>query len=75
MKFLGKLSDPDWQKAMADLLINMAAGWFGAVVIFPNFGGLDDARNILLLTEDLAVGIVSMMFAVRLRKLAKRKKP
>lgn len=73
MIFLKKLSDSDWLEAISDLLINMAAGWFGAVIIVPNFGGLGDIRSVLLLTEDLTVGIVSLVFAVRLKKLAKRK--
>jgi len=72
--FRKKLPDADWLEAIADLLINLAAGWFGVVVIVPNFGSLDDAHSILLLTEDLAAGIVSLIFAVKLKRLAKRKK-
>ena len=68
------MPDADWLEAIADLLINLAAGWFGVVVIVPNFGGLDDTRSFLLLTEDLVAGIVSLILAVRLKRLVKRRK-
>ncbi|MBI5356603.1 hypothetical protein HZB78_03245 [Candidatus Collierbacteria bacterium] len=74
MGFRKKLPDADWLEGIADLLINLTAGWFGAIFIVPNFSGLPYPLNILVLTQDLIVGIVTLIAAVKLKRLSRRKK-
>jgi len=73
VNFRRKLPDADWLEAIADLLINLAAGWFGAIFIVPNFSGLPYPLNVLVLTQDLIVGIVTLIAAIKLRRLARKK--
>lgn len=74
MKFRRKLLDAEWLKAIADLLINLSAGWFGAILIAPNFSSLKYPFDLIILTGNLVIGIVSIVIAVRLKRLAKRNK-
>lgn len=68
---MGKL-DPAWLKALADLFINLSAGWFGAVIIVPNFWPPTKFANFLFLTYDLIAGILFLVVAIRLRKLSEK---
>ena len=74
VNFRRKLPDADWLEAIADLLINLAAGWFGSVIIVPNFTGLEFPFNLIVLTQNVVNGIVSLAVAVRLKKWSKRRK-
>lgn len=74
MRFRRKLPDANWLETGADLLINLSAGWFGAILIAPNFTSLEYPFDLIILTQDLAIGIVSLVIAVRLKRLAKRNK-
>ncbi|MBI2310130.1 hypothetical protein HYU89_04520 [Candidatus Collierbacteria bacterium] len=56
------------------MLINLAAGWFGSVTIVPNFTGLEFPFNLIVLTQNIVNGIVSLAVAVRLKKWSKRRK-
>lgn len=69
-----KLPDGGWLETIAELLINMAAGWFGAILIVPNFTGSDFPYNVFLLIGDLVGGIISLALAVKLKRLAKLRK-
>lgn len=62
-------SDSVWGLSIADLLINLSAGWFGAVFIIPIATKLPKKLNLLLLTWNLFVGILSLTGAVELRKI------
>lgn len=62
-----------WFGVLADLLINLSAGWFGAAFIVPNFSGLWWPYNLVVLTGDILVGIVSLVAAFKLRKWLKEK--
>ncbi|MBM4401930.1 MAG: hypothetical protein FJ044_01675 [Candidatus Cloacimonetes bacterium] len=64
--------DADWFAIFSDLLINLAAGWFGAVIIIPNFAGLNRPLNFLILTVDVIFGMFSLVLAFRFKKLSKR---
>lgn len=61
--------DPVWSQSIADLLINLSAGWFGAVFVLPITTKLSKKLNVLLLTMNLTVGMLSLGFAVELRKV------
>jgi hypothetical protein len=56
---------------LADFSINLAAGWFGAVIIVPNFSGINWPYNILILTADVLAGIFSLVIAIELRKFGR----
>lgn len=71
MIFRRRLPDEEWLGAIADLFINMSAGWFGAILIVPNFGGPEYPDNLKILTADAVLAIVSLVFAVRLKKIKK----
>lgn len=64
--------DPVWLLALADVFINLSAGWFGVVVIIPNFWPPANWENILLLIYDLIAGILFLIWAVKLRRLVKK---
>ena len=68
------MPDADWLEAIADLLINLAAGWFGTVLIVPNFSGVEYPDNLKILTTDIVLGIVSLIIAVKLKRTAKRRR-
>jgi len=60
-------TDRRWGGVISDLLINLAAGWFGAVVIVPVFVGGQNLDWWLLLF-DITAGILSLKMAVILRE-------
>jgi len=56
-----------WAGVFSDLFVNMAAGWFGAIVVFPILGlpGKIDFRFLIL---DLIMAILSLLIAGWLRR-------
>ena len=72
MKFRRKLSDAEWLEAIAELLINLSAGWFGAILIVSNITGSEFPSNLIILTGDFVGGIFSLLIAVRIKKAAKK---
>jgi len=50
-----------WLSVLSDLFINLAAGWFGAVLIVPNFIKTKSSKNIAVLTADLIFGILCLV--------------
>lgn len=55
--------------AVSEWLINLSAGWFGAVFIIPLF---TEGRILLLLTINLPAAILGLIIAVILRRKVKR---
>lgn|GEM_PF-5465641 len=72
VNFRRKLPDADWLEAIADLLINLSAGLFGAILIVPNFSGSEFPANLIILTVDFVGGIFNLLIAVRIRKAVKK---
>lgn len=72
MVFRRKLPDPDWLEAIAEVLINLSAGWFGAILIVPNFTGSEFPASLIILTGDFVGGIFSLLIAVRIKKAVKK---
>ncbi|MDZ7586663.1 MAG: hypothetical protein U0946_02820 [Patescibacteria group bacterium] len=58
-----------WNSILADLLVNLSAGWLGAVLIVPNFSKETGLRKLWVLTGDLVMGILSLLLAFKLRNL------
>lgn len=59
--------DKTWFLIISDLLINMAAGWLGAVLIVPNFSKEKGKRKLIILTMDIFLATVSLIVAYKLR--------
>ena len=58
--------------SFSDLLINLSAGWFGAVLILPGVWESYDLRvNFTILLFDLFYGVLCFSGAVYLRNLKK----
>lgn len=51
---------------LSQLFTNLAAGWFGVVLIAPGITKLDKFDDILWLTKNLLFGILSLVVAIRL---------
>ncbi|KKS73528.1 hypothetical protein A2781_00475 [Candidatus Gottesmanbacteria bacterium RIFCSPHIGHO2_01_FULL_42_27] len=48
----------------ADLFTNLAAGWFGAIVIFPNLFHFNNISELVLsLTLNFSLGLLSLLLA------------
>lgn len=58
-----------WNLIIADFLINIAAGWFGAIFISPNFTKAKRFARLAILIVDLLLAIFSLWVAHELRKL------
>lgn len=63
------MSDPAWSSIISELFIDLAAGWFGAVFIVPNFSEKRGLEKIIVLTLNIILGIVCLEFAFLARKL------
>ncbi|MBI2029172.1 hypothetical protein HYT02_02030 [Candidatus Gottesmanbacteria bacterium] len=66
--------DKNWFLILSEFFVNLAAGWFGALLIVPNFTGVNYPFNILILTGDSTLCIVSLLIGLKFRKLARRRK-
>lgn len=60
--------DSVWSGILSDLFVNLAAGWFGAVIIVPNFVEGKGKRKLLVLTTDVLLCIVSLATAFILKR-------
>jgi hypothetical protein len=54
--------------ALADLLINLSAGWVGAILISPNFTWASRNKKIIVLTTDVILATISLVLAVILKQ-------
>ena len=63
--------DPLLLTISSELFVNLSAGWFGAILIVPNFASRESPYNLAILTGDILAGISSLVVAFRLRKLSK----
>ena len=61
--------DAVWAQIISDLFVNLAAGWFGVVLILTPRGNLPRKVNLFVLTVDVTAGIVSLVLAFWLRNL------
>ncbi len=57
-----------FMKALTALSGNLAAGYFGLVLIAPNFLPLNNVINVLVLTYDFVLGIVFLWITYKLER-------
>ena len=69
-----KRVDTVWLEVISELLINLAAGWFGASFIVPAISEKPITFNLSILTMDIVMGIVFLATSYKLKKLAKNKR-
>lgn len=48
---------------LSGLFTNLAAGWIGAIIIFPNFSDLSFFFNKFILLSDLVAAIICLLVA------------
>ncbi len=65
--------DKEWFYLVSEICVNLSAGWIGAILIIPNFADAPFPRNVLTLTADFVLAIVSLIVAFYLRKQKRRK--
>ncbi|HCR35912.1 hypothetical protein A2130_00100 [Candidatus Woesebacteria bacterium GWC2_33_12] len=58
-----------WFLIASDLLINLAAGWLGAVLIVPNFSSKNKRQKLVVLTMDIVFAIFCILGAYKFRSL------
>ena len=58
-----------WNQILSEFLINIAAGWFGAVFIVSNFSDGKGKLKIGILIVDLFLVIVCLLGAFKIREL------
>ena len=66
---LGRMLNKIWFLIASDILINLAAGWLGAVLIVPNFSNKRGVQRLVVLTIDLLFATVCILIAYYLRSL------
>lgn len=66
-----KIEDPAVLGVVSEILANLAAGWFGLVLVSPNFSVFGLPEILVPLLYNIALGIVFAVGAIMLRKLAK----
>ena len=57
------------RQIFSELFVNLAAGWFGAIVIIPYFLQFTGKKRLLILTVDLFFGMLFLLLALWLRTL------
>ena len=61
--------NPVLRSIIADLFVNLSAGWIGAVIIVPNFTSEKGKRKWLILTGDIFAAILFLFIAFLFRSL------
>lgn len=54
---------PSQLRILSGLFTNLAAGWFGAMIIAPNFSDVSSFRGVFVLLFDGLAAIVSLVIA------------
>lgn len=60
---------PSFLKALSAVLGNLSAGWFGVAIIVPNFVNPLTLDGFLILTRDVAFGIVFLAATVIIERI------
>lgn len=58
-----RIFTPARLKVLSGFFANLAAGWFGAIVILPNFSDLTELESKLVLTGDGFFATVCLLLA------------
>lgn len=67
-----KLFTSDILNIFSQLFVNLAAGWFGVVLIIPGITRLDSSRDILWLLKNLLFGILAVWVSIILHRKSKQ---
>jgi len=59
-----------WFSVISDLFINLAAGWFGAVIVVPITSQQSEKVKLGLLTTNLLLAILSLVIAFKFKELS-----
>ena len=57
-----------WSLIFSDLLVNLAAGWFGAILIVPNYSSARGKTKIIVLISDFVSAILCLAIAFLLKR-------
>ncbi len=55
-------------RSLAGLTINLSSGWFGAIVIAPNFSPIKNLSDFLILIYDFIFGTIFLVLSVIIEK-------
>ena len=58
-----------WLSVFADLLINLSATFLAAVVVVPNFSGIESPYGVFVLTADIFSATLCLFLTKYLREL------
>ena len=58
-----------WLASIADWLLNLSAGWFAAAIVVPTLSERSVRINWWLLTVNLLLAILSLLFAIHIREI------
>lgn len=61
--------DAAWLSVLSELLVNLAAGWFGAAVIVPQTVPAFSQTSTVVLLVNIGFGVFSLVIAYKLRTL------
>jgi hypothetical protein len=53
---------------ISDLLINLSAGWFGAILIVPNFSKIRGRSRLWVLLSDFVAAMICLAISYELRR-------
>ena len=56
-----------WFIILSDLFVNLAAGWFGIILIGPALANISSFIDILWLLSNVIIGIICLLLAYKLR--------
>lgn len=60
-----------WYKVISGICGNLAAGWFGLILIVPGFSLPDSFDKFLVLTKSIALGILFMWLSFKLERISR----
>ena len=61
---------PNFLLTLSDLFVNLSAGWFGAVLIFPGiWKSADFGANLVVLLNSLLYGVICLWGSYYLKEL------
>ena len=55
-------------RSLAALTVNLSAGWFGVVIIAPNFWPIAGIKEVAMLTGDIYLGTLFWLLSYRLER-------
>lgn len=61
-----------WLRVLSGLFTNLSAGWFGLIIITPNFWPLNKAENVWVLIYEVVFAIVFLVGAVKLDERSRK---